>query len=206
MVKAIRVHQIGAPQVLKWEDVEIGEPKEGEVRVKHKAIGVNFIDVYFRTGVYEAPSFPYTPGVEAVGVVIAVGAGVTSAKVGDLVGYAGRPLGSYTEERILPAEKVVPIPPSIDPAIGASVMSKGMTALFLIRHCFKTNINTILVHAAAGGIGSLLCQWANALEEDYVARVNEITSGNGVEVVYDSVGKDTFQSERLKIIWSRIII
>ncbi|XLT70663.1 hypothetical protein S245_027801, partial [Arachis hypogaea] len=182
MVKAIRVHQIGAPQVLKWEDVEIGEPKEGEVRVKHKAIGVNFIDVYFRTGVYEAPSFPYTPGVEAVGVVIAVGAGVTSAKVGDLVGYAGRPLGSYTEERILPAEKVVPIPPSIDPAIGASVMSKGMTALFLIRHCFKRpklgrSCHHVIIYT----------------EEDYVARVNEITSGNGVEVVYDSVGKDTFQ-------------
>ncbi|XP_020965573.1 uncharacterized protein LOC107612846 isoform X2 [Arachis ipaensis] len=223
MVKAIRVHQIGAPQVLKWEDVEIGELKEGEVHVKHKAIGVNFVDVYFRTGVYEAPSFPYTPGVEAVGVVVAVGAGVTSAKVGDLVGYAARPLGSYAEEQILPAEKVVPIPPSIDPAIGASVMSKGMTTLFLIRHCFKVEPgHTILVHAAAGGVGSLLCQWANALgatvigtvsnkvkaaqaredgchhviiytEEDFVARVNEITSGNGVEVVYDSVGKDTFQ-------------
>ncbi|MED6133006.1 hypothetical protein PIB30_024234 [Stylosanthes scabra] len=223
MVKAIRVHQIGSPQVLKWEDVEIGEPKEGEVRVKHKSIGVNFIDVYFRTGVYEAPSFPYTPGVEAVGVVVAIGAGVTSAKVGDMVGYAGRPLGSYAEEQILPAEKVVPVPPSIDPAIGASILSKGMTALFLLRNCFKVEPgHTILVHAAAGGVGSLLCQWANALgatvigtvsnkvkaaqaredgchhviiytEEDFVARVNEITSGNGVEVVYDSVGKDTFQ-------------
>ncbi|XP_061358579.1 uncharacterized protein LOC133302774 [Gastrolobium bilobum] len=223
MVKAIRVHDLGGPQVLKWEDVEIGEPKEGEIRVRNKAIGVNFIDVYFRKGVYKAPSLPFTPGVEAVGVVTAVGTGVTDSQVGDLVGYAGRPLGSYAEEQILPANKVVPVPPSIDPIIGASIMSKGMTTLFLLRRCFKVEPgHTILVHAAAGGVGSLLCQWANTLgatvigtvsnkvkaaqakedgchhviiytEEDFVARVNQITSGNGVEVVYDSVGKDTFE-------------
>ncbi|CAL5211191.1 unnamed protein product [Lathyrus oleraceus] len=223
MVKAIRVHELGGPQVLKWENVEIGEPKEGEVRVKNKAIGVNFIDVYFRQGVYKAPSSPFTPGMEAVGIVTAVGAGRTGIQVGDLVGYAGQPMGSYAEEQILPANKVIPIPSSIEPAVAASVLLKGMTAQFLLRRCFKVEPgHTILVHAAAGGVGSLLCQWANALgatvigavsnkekaaqakedgchhviiykEEDFVARVNEITSGTGVEVVYDSVGKDTFE-------------
>ncbi|XP_020232634.1 uncharacterized protein LOC109812960 [Cajanus cajan] len=223
MVKAIRVHELGGAEVLKWEDVEIGEPKEGEVRVRNKAIGVNFIDVYFRKGVYKAPSLPFTPGMEAVGVVTAVGAGLTGRQVGDLVAYAGQPMGSYAEEQILPANKVVPVPSSIDPTIAASIMLKGMTTQFLLRRCFKVEPgHTILVHAAAGGVGSLLCQWANALgatvigtvstkekaaqakedgchhvifykEEDFVARVNEITSGNGVEVVYDSVGKDTFE-------------
>ncbi|KAF1898903.1 hypothetical protein Lal_00019024 [Lupinus albus] len=223
MVKAIRVHELGGPQVLKFEDVEIGEPKEGEVRVRNKAIGINFIDVYFRKGVYKAPSLPFTPGMEAVGVVTAVGAGLTGRQVGDLVAYAGQPMGSYAEEQILPANKVVPVPPSIDPVIAASVMLKGMTAQFLLRRCFKVEPgHTILVHAAAGGVGSLLCQWGNALgatvigtvsskekaaqakedgchhiiiytEDDFVTRVNEITSGNGVDVVYDSVGKDTFE-------------
>lgn len=223
MVKAIRVHETGGPEVLKWEDVEIGEPQEGEIRVKNKAIGLNFIDVYFRKGVYKAATMPYTPGMEAVGSVIAVGPGITDRKVGDLVAYAGNPMGSYAEEQILPADKVVPVPPSIGPVIAASIMLKGMTAQFLLRRCFKVERgHTILVHAAAGGVGSLLCQWANALgatvigtvstkekatqakddgchhviiynEENFVARVNEITSGNGVDVVYDSVGKDTFQ-------------
>ncbi|KAL7107381.1 hypothetical protein ACP275_06G050600 [Erythranthe tilingii] len=223
MVKAIRVHELGGPEVLKWEDVEIGEPKDGEIRVKNKAIGLNFIDVYFRKGVYKASTMPFTPGMEAVGVVTAVGPGLTGRKVGDLVAYAGTPMGAYAEEQILPAEKVIPVPPSIDPVIAASIILKGMTAQFLVRQCFKVEPgHTVLIHAAAGGVGSLLCQWANALgatvigtvstnekaaqakedgchhvilykEEDFVARVNEITSGNGVEVVYDSVGKDTFE-------------
>ncbi|KAL6989413.1 NADPH:quinone reductase, partial [Sarracenia purpurea var. burkii] len=209
--------------VLKWEDVEIGQPKEGEIRVKNKAIGLNFIDVYFRKGVYKAPTIPYTPGREAVGVVTAVGPGLTGRKVGDVVAYAGNPMGSYAEEQILPAERVVPVPSSVDPIVAASVILKGMTAQFLVRRCFKVEPgHTVLVHAAAGGVGSLLCQWANALgatvigtvstkekatqakedgchhviiytEEDFVTRVNEITSGKGVNVVYDSVGKDTFQ-------------
>ncbi|XP_047150764.1 quinone oxidoreductase 1 isoform X2 [Vigna umbellata] len=223
MVKAIRVHEQGGPQVLKWEDVEIGDPKEGEVRLRNKAVGVNFIDVYFRTGVYKVPSLPYTPGVEGVGVVTAVGVGVTDIQVGETVAYTCQPLGSYAEEHILLAKDLVPLPPSIDPIIGASIMSKGLTTRYLLQQCFKVEPgHTILVHAAAGGVGSLLCQWANSLgatvigtvsnkmkadqakedgchhviiytEEDFVARVNEITSGNGVEVVYDSVGKDTFE-------------
>ncbi|KAK4256440.1 hypothetical protein QN277_009304 [Acacia crassicarpa] len=223
MVKAIRVHELGGHEVLKWDDVEIGEPKDGEVRVRNKAVGVNFIDVYFRKGVYKAPSLPFTPGMEAVGVVTAVGPGLTGRKVGDLVAYAGQPMGSYAEEQILPADKVVPVPASVDPVIGAAILLKGMTAHFLVRRCFKVEPgHTVLVHAAAGGVGSLLCQWANALgatviglvsnkekaaqakedgchhviiysEEDFVVRVNEVTSGNGVDVVYDSVGKDTFE-------------
>ncbi|XP_010933631.1 uncharacterized protein [Elaeis guineensis] len=222
MVKAIRIHELGGPEVLKWEDVEIGEPKEGEIRVKNKAIGVNFIDVYFRKGVYQA-EMPFTPGMEAVGVVTAVGPGVTGIKVGDIVGYAGNPAGSYAEEQILPASVAVPVPPSVDYKVAASLLLKGMTAYVLLRRCFKVEAgHTVLVLAAAGGVGSLLCQWAKALgatvigtvsseekaaqatedgchhviiytKEDFVAKVNEITSGKGVNVVYDSVGRDTFQ-------------
>ncbi|EPS62142.1 hypothetical protein M569_12651, partial [Genlisea aurea] len=223
MVKAVRVHELGGPEVLKWEDVVVGEPKEGEVKVKNMAIGLNFIDVYFRKGVYKASSLPFTPGMEAVGEVIALGPGVTGIKIGDIIGYVGNPMGAYSEEQILPSGRLIPIPPSVDPIVAASVMLKGMTARILLRQCFKVETgHTVLIHAAAGGVGSLLCQWANALgatvigtvsteekavqakqdgchhviiykEEDFVSRVNEITSGEGVEVVYDSVGKDTFE-------------
>eukprot|EP00250_Pteridium_aquilinum_P020710 c24912_g4_i1 orf=427-1515(-) len=220
--KTIRVHELGGPQVLKYEDVEVGEPGEGEVRVKNSAIGINYIDVYFRTGIYKT-QLPFTPGVEAAGVITAVGPGLTGRKVGDRVAYAGRPMGSYAEEQILPAEVVVPIPPSLDSVTAAAVLLKGMTAQFLLRRCFQVQPgHTILVHAAAGGVGSLLCQWGRALgatvigtvstkekaaqaledgchhtilytSENFVDRVKEITSGQGVQVVYDSVGKDTFQ-------------
>ncbi|KAF6160084.1 hypothetical protein GIB67_018864 [Kingdonia uniflora] len=223
MVKAIRVHEHGGPEVLNWEDVEIEEPKEGEIRVKNKAIGINFLDVYFRKGDFKTATMPYIPGMEAVGVVMAVGPGLTGRQIGDVVAYAGYPMGSYTEEQILPANVVVPVPSSLDPVLAASVILKGMTAYYLLHRCFKVEPgHTILVHAASGGTGSLLCQWANALGatvigtvsteekesqakedgchhviiyniEDFVAVVNTITSGIGVDVVYDSVGKDTFQ-------------
>ncbi|KAL6903616.1 hypothetical protein ACP4OV_004429 [Aristida adscensionis] len=224
MVKAIRVHELGGPEALKWEEVEVGEPKEGEIRIKTTAIGVNFIDVYFRKGVYPAQALPFTPGMEAVGVVTAVGPGLTGRKVGDVVAYAGNPMGSYAQEQILPASVAVPVPPSVDHKAAASVLLKGMTAHVLLRRVFKVETgHTVLVHAAAGGVGSLLCQWANALgatvigtvsneekaaqatkdgchhvilytKEDVVTRVKEITSGKGVNVVYDSVGKDTYKA------------
>ncbi|KAG8073059.1 hypothetical protein GUJ93_ZPchr0006g41695 [Zizania palustris] len=222
LVKAIRVHELGGPEVMRWEQVEVGEPKDGEIRVKNTAIGVNFIDIYFRQGVYSAPR-PFVPGMEAVGVVTAVGPGLTGRKVGDVVAYAGKPMGSYAQEHIIPACVAVPLPPSIDHTTAAAVMLKGMTAHVLLRRVFQVQTgHSVLVHAAAGGVGSLLCQWANALgatvigtvsneekaaqaaqdgchhviiytKEDVVTRVKEITDGKGVNVVYDSVGKDTYK-------------
>ncbi|MFS7996306.1 putative NADPH:quinone reductase [Helianthus anomalus] len=225
MVKAIRVHEYGTPEVMKWEDVEIGEPKSGEIKVKIKAIGVNFLDIYMRKGlVHEfTPPLPYTPGLESAGVVIAVGTDVTTCKVGDMVAYANYPVSAYAEEQILPADRVVPVPASIDPIIAAAAIFKGLTAEVLVRRCFKVGPgHTILYHAAAGGVGSVACQWANALgatvigtvstkakavqakedgchhviiykEENFVDRIMEITSGKGVDVVYESIGKDTFE-------------
>ncbi|KAL6641456.1 hypothetical protein ACP70R_019637 [Stipagrostis hirtigluma subsp. patula] len=221
-VKAIKVHKLGGPEVLTWEEVEIGEPNEGEIRIRNIAIGVNYVDIYYRTGLHRA-SLPFIPGKEAVGVVSAVGPGVPSIKVGDIVGYCDNPMGSYAEEQIIPASVAIPIPSSMDCKTVASILLKGMTAYVLVRQAFKVQRgHTLLVHAAAGGVGSLLCQWASALgatvigtvsteeksvqatqdgcqhvivysKEDFVARVAEITSGKGVHVVYDAVGKDTFQ-------------
>ncbi|VAI25742.1 quinone oxidoreductase-like [Triticum dicoccoides] len=223
MVKAIRVHELGGPEALRWEEVEVGEPGDGEIRIRNTAIGVNFIDVYFRKGVYPAP-LPFTPGMEAVGVVTAVGPGLTGRKVGDVVAYAGKPMGSYAEEQIIPADVAVPVPPSVNHKTAAAIMLKGMTVHMLVRRIFKVETgHTVLVHAAAGGVGSLLCQWANALgatvigtvsneekashahfdgchhviiytKEDVATRVKEITGGKGVNVVYDSVGKDTYKA------------
>ncbi|KAL5810822.1 hypothetical protein ACOSQ4_027390 [Xanthoceras sorbifolium] len=187
--------------VLKLEDVEIGEPCEGEIRVRNKAIGINFIDVYFRRGFYKASSMPFVPGMEAVGEVIALGPGLIGRKIWDVVAYVLDPMGSYAEEQILPAEKVVPVPPSIDPTIATPVLLKGMTAQILLHGCFKVEPgHTILVHAAAGGKVTPVeddgCHHVIIYtEEDFVARVFGITSGNGVDVVYDSIGKNTFQPQ-----------
>lgn len=143
VVKCIRVHELGGPEVLRWEQVEVGEPKEGEIRIKNTAIGVNFIDVYYRQGVYSAP-LPFVPGREAVGVVTAVGPGLTGRKVGDVVAYAGNPMGSYAQEQIIPASVAVPLPPSIDHNTAAAIMLKGMTAHVLLRRVYK--VSPMLLH------------------------------------------------------------
>lgn len=220
-MKAIRIHRHGGPEVLAYEDVDIGQPGPGEVRVRNMAIGLNFIDVYFRTGVYKPPALPFIPGNEGAGEVVAVGEGVGDFAPGDRVAYAAT-LGSYAEERIVPAQFLVHLPGSIDFETGAAMMLKGLTAQYLLRRTFRVEAgHTILVHAAAGGVGLILCQWAKHLgatvigtvgspekaelalqngcdhvidyrKEDFVARVKEITGGEGCHVVYDGVGKATF--------------
>ena len=220
MTKAIRVHAFGGPEVLQFEDVEIGTPGEGEVRIRQHAIGLNFIDVYHREGRYPNP-LPFTPGSEASGEVVSVGSGVTEFKAGDRVAY-GTMIGSYAEERLIPAEKLVKIPDEISYETAAVMMLKGMTAQYLVKQTYPIEPGDImLVHAAAGGMGQILCQWGKALggtviatvgsadkaeiakskgadhvinyrEEDFVARVKEITKGELADVVYDGVGKDTY--------------
>jgi len=221
MPKAIRIHATGGPEVLRWEDVEVGDPAEGQARVRHAAVGVNFIDTYHRSGLYPLP-LPSGLGSEAAGVVEAVGSGVTVVKPGDRVAYAGGPPGSYSEVRLLPAHILVPIPDGVTDRTAAAVMLKGMTAQYLIRRTYPVKPGeTVLFHAAAGGVGLIACQWLKALgatvigtvgsdekaeiarahgcahvivstKEDVAKRVREITGGAGVPVVYDSVGKDTF--------------
>jgi NADPH2:quinone reductase len=221
MPHAIRVHEPGGPEAMKWEAVEVGDPGEGEVRLRQSAVGLNYIDVYFRTGMYPAPSSPFTPGMEAVGVVEAVGPGVQGMSVGDRVAY-GRNLGGYAEVRNIDAGFVIPIPDDIGDETAAAMMLQGMTTEYLLERCFPVQRGqTILMHAAAGGVGLMVCQWAKALgahvigtvssaekarlaeahgcehvilykQEDFVARVKELTDGKGVPVVYDGVGKDTF--------------
>jgi NADPH2:quinone reductase len=219
--KAIRVHATGGPDVLRWEDVAVGDPAEGQARVRHTAVGVNFIDTYHRSGLYPIP-LPSGLGGEAAGVVEAVGPGVTVVKPGDRVAYAGGPPGSYSEVRVMPAHLLVPIPDGVTDQTAAAVMLKGMTAQYLIRRTYPVKAGeTVLFHAAAGGVGLIACQWLKALgatvigtvgsdekaavarahgcdhviistKEDIAKRVREITGGAGVPVVYDSVGKDTF--------------
>jgi NADPH:quinone reductase len=221
MTHAIRVHEYGGPEVLEWEEVEVGDPGPGEVRIRQTAIGLNYIDVYVRTGLYPQPSLPFIPGMEGAGVVTAVGEGVRDLKVGRHVAYAG-PVGAYAQERLIAAERVVKIPAGISDETAAAIMLKGMTAQYLLRRTYKVNRDTtLLFHAAAGGVGVIACQWAAALgarvigtvsssgkaliarahgcthvinvrEEDLVAKVKEYTKGKGVDVVYDSIGKDTF--------------
>jgi NADPH2:quinone reductase len=222
MVAAVRIHKLGGPEVLTYEDIELKAPAQGEVRIKHTAIGINFIDTYFRTGLYPAPGgLPMIPGNEGAGVVTAVGPGVTEFKVGDRVAY-GTAVGGYAAERNIAADRLVKLPDSIDDKTAAGMMLKGMTAQYLLRQTFKLEKgHNVLIHAAAGGVGLILTQWANHLganvigtvgsadkarlakengchhtilyrEEDFVARVNEITKGAKCEVVYDGVGKATF--------------
>jgi NADPH:quinone reductase len=220
MPHAIRVHQAGGPEVLQWQEVEVGEPAPGQVRLRQEAAGLNFIDVYHRTGVYPQP-MPFTPGVEGAGVIEAVGPGVTNVKAGDRVAYGG-PIGGYAEVRLIDAEKVVKLPEAIPSEVAAAAMLQGMTAHMLLRRVYAVKSgDTILIHAAAGGVGLIVCQWAKALgatvigtvgsdekaalarahgcdhpiiytRQDFVAEVERITGGARLPVVYDSVGKDTF--------------
>ena len=221
MTKAIRIHKTGGPEVLTWEDVDVPAPKQGEARIRHTAIGLNYIDTYHRSGLYPVP-LPAVIGSEGAGIVEAVGPDVTDIKVGDRVAYGNAPLGSYAEARIIPAGRLVKIPEGISDQQAASMMLKGMTAQYLIRRTYRVQRgDTILVHAAAGGVGLILTQWAKHLgatvigtagskekaelakqhgadhvilyrEAKFPDEVKRITNGAGVPVVYDGVGKDTF--------------
>ena len=223
-MRAIQIEQPGGPEQLKMADVAVGEPGAGEIRIRHKAVGLNYIDVYHRTGMYPLP-LPASIGMEASGIVEAVGAGVTHLKPGDRAAYASQPPGSYCEARVMPAKTVCKLPDAIDFDTGAAMMLKGLTAQYLLKKTLPQGGlregDFVLFHAAAGGVGLIACQWAKALglqligtagsdakcalakelgaayvvnyaTEDFVARVKEITGGRGVKVVYDSVGKDTW--------------
>jgi len=220
MPNAIRVHETGGPEVLQWEEVEVGDPGPGQVRIRQEAVGLNFIDVYHRTGLYPQ-QLPFTPGVEGAGLVEAVGDDVTNVKQGERVAYAG-PLGGYAEERLIDADRLVKLPEGISTEQAAGMLLQGMTAQMLLRSVFPvTKGDTILVHAAAGGVGLIMCQWAAALgatvigtvgteekaelarahgcahpivysKQNFVAEVKRITDGEKLPVVYDSVGRDTF--------------
>jgi len=220
MPHAMRVYEYGGPEKLRWEQVQVGAPGEGQVLVRNTAVGLNFVDTYQRSGLYPIP-LPFTPGAEGAGVVEAVGPKVKEFKVGDRVAYSS-PIGAYAEVLLRPADRLVKIPAGIDDKTAAAMMLKGLTAQYLIRRTYRVKKgDTILMHAAAGGVGQILCQWARALgatvigtvgsdekaalakkagckhvivtsREKFVARVKEITQGKGVPVVYDGVGKDTF--------------
>ena len=223
MPKAMQVYEIGEPSVMKWEDVDPGNPDSNEVLVRHAAVGLNFIDVYFRRGIYPPPGFPFVPGLEGAGVVEQIGHDVSDLAVGDRVAYASPPLGAYAEQRLMPANRLVKIPDEIDDVTAAAMMLKGLTAQYLLRQVYQVKSgDTILFHAAAGGVGLIACQWAKRLgatvigtvgndqkaeiakdhgcdfpiiytRENFTDRVREITDGKGVPVVYDSVGLSTFE-------------
>lgn len=222
MTHAIRIHETGGPDVLRWEEIELAQPGPGDVAIDQTAVGLNFIDVYHRTGLYPVPSLPTVIGTEAAGVVTAVGDGVSGLQVGQRVAYAGV-LGSYAESRTIKADRLVPLPDAIDDRQAAAMMLKGMTAQYLLRRTYRVQPGDfVLIHAAAGGVGLIACQWAKHVgatvigtvgseekaelahahgcdhpilytREDFVQRVRELTGGEGVAVVYDSVGKDTFE-------------
>ena len=221
MTHAIRFHQTGGPEVLKWEEVQVGKPGPGEARIRHTAVGLNFIDIYNRSGLYPV-QLPSGLGGEGAGVVEEVGAGVTDIKPGDRVAYGNSPVGAYSEARLIPADRLLKVPDGVDDKTAAAMMLKGLTAQYLIRQTYRVKAgDTILLHAAAGGVGLILSQWAKHLgatvigtvgsddkanlakahgcahtivytKEDFVKRVEEITGGKKCPVVYDSVGKDTF--------------
>lgn len=222
MAKAVMMEKTGGPEVLRLVDYDPGKPKTGEVLLRQEAIGLNFIDVYHRTGLYPLPALPAIPGMEGAGVVKAVGEGVRELKAGDRVAYAGLPPGAYAEARVMPADRLVKLPDSISTQLAAAMMLQGMTARYLLHGCYAVKAgDRILIHAAAGGVGLIVCQWAKHIgatvigtvgsrekadlaanhgcdhailyqDEDFVSRVKEITQGKGVDVVYDSVGQSTF--------------
>jgi NADPH2:quinone reductase len=224
MTKAIRIHETGGAEVLRYEDVEVGRPGPGEVRLTQSAIGLNFIDIYLRSGLYPLPSLPSVIGLEAAGTVEEVGAGVGDFAPGDRVAYASPPPGAYAEERLMPADRLVTLPDEISDRQAAAMMLQGMTVEYLIRRTYRVEPgDTVLFHAAAGGVGLIACQWLTYLgatvigtvgsaekaalakahgchhtinyrEEDFAARVKEITDGAGVPVVYDSIGQATFEA------------
>jgi NADPH2:quinone reductase len=220
MTKAIRIHAPGGPEVMKWEDVPTPEPGPSEVLIKQAAVGLNYIDVYFRTGMYKAPTMPLIIGQEGAGTVVTLGPGVTNLAVGDRVAYAGA-IGGYATQRVISADRLVKLPDAISFETAAAMMLQGMTAQYLLRRTYKVKQgDTIVVHAAAGGVGLIMCQWAKYLgatvigvvstpakaeiahahgaahtvigHEPLVAKVKHVTAGAMVPVVYDSVGKDTF--------------
>lgn len=221
MVKAIRIHEHGGPEKLVWEDVDVGAPGAGEIRVKHHAVGLNYIDTYQRSGLYPLPELPAVMGMEGAGQVVAVGSGVDDLKEGDRVAYAN-PMGSYAEERNMVADRAVKLTDGISYETAAAMMLQGMTVRYLLRETYKVGPETtLLFHAAAGGVGLIACQWAKHLgatiigtagseekvetakaagathginykTENFVERVKEITDGKGVDVVYDSIGQDTY--------------
>ncbi len=220
MTKAIRIHANGGPEVMRWEDVPTPEPGAGQALIAHEAVGLNYIDVYFRTGLYKAPSMPLIIGMEGAGTVVSVGADVSTVKPGDRVAYAG-PIGAYAAKRVIAADRLVLLPDSIDARTAAAMMLQGLTAQYLLRRTHRVQPgDTVVVHAAAGGVGLILCQWARHLgvrvigvvsteakaemarengathvvigTDTLAAEVRRITDGAMVPVVYDSVGKDSF--------------
>ena len=218
---AMRIHQTGGPEVMRWEDVPVVPPAAGEALVRHEAVGLNYVDTYYRSGLYPLP-LPCGIGTEAAGVVEAIAAGVTEVKPGDRVTYAGGPLGAYSQLRCLPADRLIKLPDTIDSRTAAAMTLQGLTSAYLLRKTYRVEPgDTVLIHAAAGGVGLIACQWAKALgatvigtvsneakaelarqngcdhiifysREDVAQRVRELTAGEGVAVVYDGVGKDTF--------------